>query len=286
MKVFISWSGDRSLALAQALRDWLPLTLQYVSPWLSDVDIAAGERWAPAVAERLEEAEFGIVCLTSENMTAPWILFEAGALAKAVASETRVVPFILGLEPSDVRPPLGQFQAKRANQAGVHEVVRSLNAAASNGLDDATVEQVFAMAWPLLEAKIAAIPDGEQPTAPATRSEGEIILGEILASVRSLEARTRAMEFRSQTPKTSDLSQRDIDVLTWTARGLSGAEVAQRLGVTREHVSHIRSQIQSKLGVRSFAAAIGAAAEMGLLHPLNAGPATVTPDIEEEEENI
>lgn len=32
MKVFISWSGERSQALAQALRDWLPLVLHFVEP--------------------------------------------------------------------------------------------------------------------------------------------------------------------------------------------------------------------------------------------------------------
>ena len=53
MKLFISWSGKRSQALAQAIRDWLPLILHYVQPWLSEADIPAGERWAEVVASRL-----------------------------------------------------------------------------------------------------------------------------------------------------------------------------------------------------------------------------------------
>ena len=44
MKVFISWSGTRSKALANALHKWLPMVLQYVEPWVSDSDIDAGER--------------------------------------------------------------------------------------------------------------------------------------------------------------------------------------------------------------------------------------------------
>ena len=51
MKVFICWSGARSQAVAQSLRDWMPLVLHFVQPWLSDVDIAAGERWAQSVAK-------------------------------------------------------------------------------------------------------------------------------------------------------------------------------------------------------------------------------------------
>ena len=42
MRVFISWSGERSKVLAQALKEWLPLVLHNVEPWMSEVDIAAG----------------------------------------------------------------------------------------------------------------------------------------------------------------------------------------------------------------------------------------------------
>jgi hypothetical protein len=84
MKVFISWSGERSQALAQALRDWLPLVLHYVEPWLSQSDIEPGERWASEVSKELEVSNFGIICVTKENTESPWILFEAGALAKSL----------------------------------------------------------------------------------------------------------------------------------------------------------------------------------------------------------
>lgn len=43
MKVFISWSGERSHALGDALHDWIPLVLHYVEPWLSQADIEAGQ---------------------------------------------------------------------------------------------------------------------------------------------------------------------------------------------------------------------------------------------------
>lgn len=36
LKVFISWSGDRSKEMAKALRDWLPMALNYVEPFVSD----------------------------------------------------------------------------------------------------------------------------------------------------------------------------------------------------------------------------------------------------------
>src|SRR4051794_4878106 len=101
MKVFISWSGDRSQTLALAVRDWLPMVLHYVEPWLSHSDIEAGERWANVVAKELETTKFGIICITRENIESPWILFEAGALAKSM-QEGRVIPLLFDIEFKDI----------------------------------------------------------------------------------------------------------------------------------------------------------------------------------------
>src|SRR6266571_6593698 len=130
MKVFISWSGPRSQVVAEALRDWLPLVLHYVEPWLSRADLAAGERWADAVAKQLESTNFGIICVTRENVAAPWILFEAGSLAKSL-QESRVVPLLLDLEFSEITGPLAQFQAKKVDKDGLSELVHSINAVAA-----------------------------------------------------------------------------------------------------------------------------------------------------------
>jgi hypothetical protein len=84
MNVFISWSGPASLAVAKALKEWLPTVIQAAEPWVSDVDIASGARWSPEVSKQLEAAKFGIICLTPGNMDAPWVLFEAGAISRVV----------------------------------------------------------------------------------------------------------------------------------------------------------------------------------------------------------
>ncbi|MCK5605193.1 hypothetical protein KAR91_25100 [Candidatus Pacearchaeota archaeon] len=44
-KVFISWSGDLSRKLAQAVYDWLPGALQYVKPYFLPEDIEKGAKW-------------------------------------------------------------------------------------------------------------------------------------------------------------------------------------------------------------------------------------------------
>ena len=45
MKIFVSWSGDFSHAVAKALKDWLPNVIQAVEVFLSSEDIAKGSQW-------------------------------------------------------------------------------------------------------------------------------------------------------------------------------------------------------------------------------------------------
>src|SRR5260221_4071553 len=116
MKVFISWSGEQSRIVAEGLRDWLPY-VTHCEPWVSVSDIAPGARWNNEVARELADTKYGILCLTKENQMKPWIMFEAGALAKT-PPDTFVCPYLIDLKPSEVLPssPLIQFQAKQATK--------------------------------------------------------------------------------------------------------------------------------------------------------------------------
>ena len=108
MKVFLSWSGENSQALAAVLREWLALVFPDVSFWISSRDIQAGQRWGNELDRELEATGFGILCLVPTNLFAPWLIFEAGALSTSVVS-SRVVPYCLGLQPfpvlEDLRVP-------------------------------------------------------------------------------------------------------------------------------------------------------------------------------------
>jgi TIR domain len=71
MKVFISWSGPQSQHIARALRAWLPRVIQHLDPWMSELDIGAGQRWERELWKELQDSHFGMVCLTPENLQAP-----------------------------------------------------------------------------------------------------------------------------------------------------------------------------------------------------------------------
>jgi hypothetical protein len=165
MKVFISWSGTRSKAVAKRLRDWLPDVIQDVQPWMSATDIDAGARWGQKVQGELQESRFGIICLTKTNQTAPWILFEAGALAKSIEG-TFVCPYLIDLEPSELLPgPMTQFQAKRANEQDTLDLVRTINQAREERLPTEKLERAFTRWWPDLAQEIKALPEDDGPAA-------------------------------------------------------------------------------------------------------------------------
>jgi hypothetical protein len=191
MKVFISWSGERSHLLAEALHGWLPLVLHYVKPWLSEADVAAGERWAQAVAQELESSNFGIICVTPENIGSPWVLFEAGALAKSMQG-AKVIPLLWNLEFSDISGPLAQFQAKKVERGGLAEVINSINQSAEQIVPEDRARQLFSALWPEFEKQLEAIPD-VAPTAKHMRPQHEI-LEELVTGVRGLDARFRELE--------------------------------------------------------------------------------------------
>ena len=138
MKVFISWSGERSKQMAAALKEWLPTAIQYLEPWMSDTDIHAGDRWADKMATELKESNVGIVCVTGENLTSEWLHFEAGALSKLMQN-TRVITVLLDLDVQAVSGPLTLFQMKKLDKGGVLDIAISLNKFAEHKLDEATL---------------------------------------------------------------------------------------------------------------------------------------------------
>ena len=124
MKVFFSWSGQRSHAVAMALGPWLRRLIQAIQPWDS-TNIPKGSRWGREVTTELEKTRVGIICLTNDNLKAPWILFEAGALSKT--SDGLVATFLLDVASADVEPPLGQFQHTTNQKEDIRKLVRPLD---------------------------------------------------------------------------------------------------------------------------------------------------------------
>ena len=128
MKVFISWSGNKSEGVAKILKQWIPCVIQSVEPYFSSADIDKGARWSTDIAKELQDASFGILCVTKENLSSSWLNFEAGALSKSI-DQSKVCPFLVDLKPSDIQDsPILQFQMTSATKDEVLKLFESINA--------------------------------------------------------------------------------------------------------------------------------------------------------------
>lgn len=187
MKVFISWSGTRSKTLALYLHDWIKAVIQRAEPWMSERNLEAGQRWNEEVSARLKGTHFGVLCLTRENLAAPWLLFEAGALAKAMDA-ARVVPVLLGVRRADLTFPLAQFQAVEADESGLRSLASAVNSAlGQDRLEATTLASIFAALWPGLDAAIGAIPSTSSGALVSPHRTDRQLLEEIVEGLHQVQ---------------------------------------------------------------------------------------------------
>ncbi len=189
-RVFLSWSGPRSNAVAAALRDLIKVVIQSADPWMSAVDISAGGRWSDEIARELNNAVVGIICVTPENKDRPWLNFEAGAISKVVNELTYTCPYLLGLEKADVTGPMSQFQMVKADREGTRAVIEVINNAMASPLRPDVLTRSFDAFWEDFAKKLQAIPAVQN--AQPERPEREI-LEELLNLTRDIARRPAAI---------------------------------------------------------------------------------------------
>ena len=196
--IFISWSGSRSKWAAEALRDWLKVVLQAAKPWMSDTDIEKGARGLDELGKALEGMKIGIICLTPENLSSAWILFEAGALSKTLDAKTRVCTYLLAdLQPQDVKTPLGMFQWTKATKDDTRKLLHSINASLdTEPVPEADLDTLFDGMWPRLEEKLAALPKSQEIVA--TKRSTDEMVAEILEITRAEANRKKKADFIEQ----------------------------------------------------------------------------------------
>jgi hypothetical protein len=56
MKLFVSWSQDISRQIAQDFREWLPLLIQTIEPFMSEEDTDKGAHWSFTIRRELEQS--------------------------------------------------------------------------------------------------------------------------------------------------------------------------------------------------------------------------------------
>ena len=186
MKVFISWSGSKSQEVAKILKQWIPCVIQNVEPYFSSADIDKGARWSTDIAKELQDASFGILCVTKENLSSSWLNFEAGALSKSI-DQSKVCPFLVDLKPSDIQnSPILQFQMASATKEDVLKLFESINTnLGEKRLNETVLSTTFDTFWPKINEALQSVADKNIPESATTLDEKDLQpLEEILELVR------------------------------------------------------------------------------------------------------
>lgn len=246
MRVFISWSGNRSRMVAELLRDWIRCVLQATRPWISSRDLDRGAVWFTEINDQLKDAAIGIICLTGENRNKPWILFEAGALAKGLNSN-RVCTFLVDVQPTDIEDPLAQFNHTSPNSSEMFGLIETINnALGAQALDPRILQQVFDTYWPQFEASFRDVLSKYPPEAKVEQRDERDLLSEILATTRALSghvAMLNAERVSVVSPETREPDSRRSGLWARTRarrglhEGLSPSQIFEQLvkeGVSRE----------------------------------------------------
>jgi len=238
------------------LRDWLPLVIQSVDPYVSSEDIDKGARWSVDVSSELSVSNYGIICVTADNLDARWLNFEAGALSKSF-DKARVSPFLFGIDHSAVTGPLVQFQSTRYQQDDVLRLVRSINAATEHPLETSRLQRGFDLVWPKLRNQLD--PLLKLPgSAQSPSRDLDDMLAELLELAR--EHQKALLGISGTRRPVSDSPARTID-------GVNFQEVSFLFGRLRGAISAVAASGQGEsprmIQVRGLAELLGR-----MLHPL------------------
>jgi len=233
MKVFISWSGPLSCALAEVLHWWFPRVLQGVTPYFTHKNIDKGARWLAEIARELEDTDFGVSCLTRDNLDARWLLFEAGAISRSV-KEARLCPIAFGIEKTEVGYPLQQFQAIDFVKDQMEGLIGTMNRhCGEHRMDKERCAESFEKWWPDLDGQVKALLKEQPAQDQAQKREPQDLLEEILLVTRDTATKVVELSVADRQQKAALVAeeltsarQRLVDVL---ARGMAQQSLMDRI---------------------------------------------------------
>lgn len=178
MNIFISWSGEVSKNIANLLKKWIPHFFESVEVFFSPEDIEKGQNWNKRITEELANCNYGIVCLTTDNKSAPWINFEAGAIANAF--DSKVTALLVDVNPSDIQGPLSMFQATKLDKDDIYNLFRGINRNTEKPRDEETLRSLFNLLWGKMDEDFHNVIES---TSTKTKVKEKVDQDEILESI-------------------------------------------------------------------------------------------------------
>ena len=95
--IFISWSKSKSKDFAIEVKNLLESLDPHSNVFMSEEDIAAGERVQETIIQKITECDKLLLCFTKENKKSPWLLYEAGF---ASGLNKMVIPLLFDNDPN------------------------------------------------------------------------------------------------------------------------------------------------------------------------------------------
>lgn len=115
MKIFLSWSKNKSKLLAEATKEFLTNVLGNSVEFFFSPEMYKGTRVDNEIHKNLVSCDKCIVCITAENYKNPWLLYEAGVVFGTNHNKTTdgiVIPLLFDHIPdwsSWIDKPLNQY---------------------------------------------------------------------------------------------------------------------------------------------------------------------------------
>ena len=184
MRIFVSWSMERSKHLSEIFSKYLPMILQNVEVFVSHADLDPGIEWNLKLNQELDSTDFGIICVTPENQNQNWIHFEAGKLSKHIENDaTRLIPVCYDMDLSELVSPLSQYQGKKFDVEDIRLIFKSVNQIQEKSVPLEHFDELFDKFKKEIKKHIADTPTIDPDKIPEKRSE-ESMLAELLLLVR------------------------------------------------------------------------------------------------------
>jgi TIR domain len=124
-QVFVSWSGKAAEKIAAEVKSLLEIVVG-VGTFYSPDDIHSGDKFTNIIDANIESCAFCVIVFTRENLTAPWIIWEASAFA---AKGKRFCALLFGLDFETIPGPLKPMQGRLFVEDQVRKLCHELNAA-------------------------------------------------------------------------------------------------------------------------------------------------------------
>ena len=121
--IFISWSKPLSNKIAGSIKCCLEtIFCDYIEAYFSEKDLESGILMQN-INSAMRRSEIGIICLTRENLSRPWLAYELGFMS---GLRIRVYPIMFGIDQTQIQNTLFAPLTVYDFENGLREVIRKV----------------------------------------------------------------------------------------------------------------------------------------------------------------